>query len=315
MSGDHGLPTVIAGVLAACEKSIVPLKVYLCGHADGIKACLKEHSAIPSLNQQHCSLKIISCTDALLRTASPARFWKTAPQSSIIRCISLQQQGQVDASVSAGDTGILMSAAIFLIGRNKQYSRPALAALLPTITNRPVLVLDVGANTECRSEHLVDFARMGIDYLVRSGNKNPTVSLLNVGSESTKGPRAVREAAVALKQLDCAYSGFVEGSHVLAGKSDIVVCDGFTGNVLLKACGSFYKLVARVLEQPSGVTMGSVSGNPVAMSILNPDAYGAVPLLGINGIVLKAHGSSSSGAIANAVKAAVTLIQQNQTKS
>jgi glycerol-3-phosphate acyltransferase PlsX len=234
----------------------------------------------------------------------PARVWRKKTESSIVRSIALQREGRVDATLSAGDTRILMGAAIFILGRWPGVTRPALAAFLPTTASRATLVLDVGANLECRAPHLTAFGMMGHRYYREFfGIDNPTVALLNIGKEPTKGTRAIVDAGKALADRCAGYAGFIEGSHVLSGDADVVVCDGFTGNVLLKSCESFHRLAETVLGKDKKL-WSTIAGR---MSILDAANYGAVPLVGIEGVVFKAHGSSSSLAIAHAL---LTAVQQ-----
>ncbi len=295
-SGDFGPKVVISGFLEALKDSDIPFKALLCGNKDNIQKILVEEGA-----QREPGIEIIHCTDSISPLDNKARVWKKRADSSIVRCITLQREGDADASVSAGDTAILMGAALFILGRSEGVARPALAAFLPTIKNKPVLLLDVGANLNCRAEHLVSFARMGHKYVCRYLNKiAPSVALLNIGKEAHKGTRQVADANAALKNWKD-YIGYIEGDGVLSGTADVAVCDGFTGNVLLKTCETFHKLIKSFLGQSDNL------GN--RMAVLDPENYGAVPFLGIRGTVLKAHGGSSSRAITNAVLTAVKAVK------
>ena len=210
--------------------------------------------------------------------------------------------------MSAGDTGMLMGAAIFILGRLKGIGRPALAAFLPNAKKRSSLILDVGANLNCRPGHLVNFGLLGYRYIKKFLDMPyPKVALLNIGEEPYKGTKNIYEADKELKRSCSGYTGFIEGSGVLLGEADVIVCDGFVGNVLLKACESIHVLARTFLGQDQKA-MDTIKGN---MEILNPENYGAVPLLGIKGIVLKAHGCSSSKAISNAIITALTAIKKN----
>jgi glycerol-3-phosphate acyltransferase PlsX len=201
-----------------------------------------------------------------------------------------------------------MGAALFILGRSDGAVRPALAAFLPTVKNKPVLLLDVGANLNCRAEHLVAFAKMGECYISKFLAKElPAVTLLSIGKESVKGTKVITEAENSVKKECRNYCGFIEGNEILSGIADVVVCDGFSGNVLLKAFESFHQLAASVL----GEHMVSNNTLKKRMMILDPEMYGAVPFLGIKGTVLKAHGRSSSRAIANAINAAITAVINN----
>jgi glycerol-3-phosphate acyltransferase PlsX len=229
--------------------------------------------------------------------------WKDKAASSIVRCVALQKEGQADASMSAGDTGILIGSALFILGRAEGVSRPALAAFIPTPV-KPVLVMDVGANVSCRAEHLAGFVELGCAYISRLfGRSDVRAGLLNVGTEPAKGPDEVREAA-RLLEGNKNYIGFIEGNKVFSGEADVVVCDGFVGNVLLKTSESFYSLITGFLADSR--EMFEILSEK--MDALNPENYGAAPLLGINGTVLKAHGGSSVRSIKNAALTALKAV-------
>ncbi len=303
--GDYGSRVILEGVLEAQKQSKTTLTVHLCGDEKNIVDTLKELYGADEINREelvveHCS-QIVSADDI------PSRVWKNKKESSIIRCVSLQKEGVVSASLSAGDTRILMGASIFLLGRSKGVSRPALAALLPTTASHASLLLDVGANLDCRVEHLVSFGLMGYGYVKHFfGIDNPSVALLNIGGESSKGTRTIIEAAKILAGKCRGYHGFIEGDRVLSGDTDVIVCDGFSGNVLLKACESFHVLTESVLDG----NLKLIETLKKKMTILNAENYGAVPLLGLQGVVLKAHGSSSSKAITQALLTAVRAVRQ-----
>jgi glycerol-3-phosphate acyltransferase PlsX len=303
--GDFGVGVFVDGILEAQQCSETPLKIYVCGEENQIQVLL--HSRGWQKRDGDEDIIVVNCPVRVNEKDIPSRVWKNRKESSIVRCISLQKDGVVHASLSAGDTRILIGTSMFLLGRSKDVSRPALAALLPTTSLRPTLLLDVGANLDCRKEHLVSFGLMGYNYARYFFSiDNPSVALLNVGAESSKGTKTIVEAAKILAGKCRGYHGFIEGGRVLSGDADVVVCDGFMGNVLLKACESFHSLTETVLKGNQKL----VETLKKKMSILNAENYGAVPLLGLKGIVLKAHGSSSSKAIAQAILAAVRAVQQ-----
>jgi glycerol-3-phosphate acyltransferase PlsX len=310
-SGDFGCRVTIKGVLDAMESSGSPPQVFLCGNEAAIGRVLAEEG--DAAQRFRDSIAIVHCPErigALDRQRIWA--WRHRANASIIRCITLQKEGKVDASVSAGDTAILMSAALFILGRRKGAPRPALAAFLPTMQRKPVLLLDVGANLKCRKEHLAAFAFMGLEYISSMYEKKfPSVALLNVGKEKVKGFTSIRDADKLLRKKCSEYIGFIEGNQVLSGVADVVVCDGFAGNALLKTCESIHLLIAAVIERERPELLKEVQRHT---SVLDPENYGAVPFLGIKGIVLKAHGGSSPKAIASAVCAAERSARLNQSK-
>jgi glycerol-3-phosphate acyltransferase PlsX len=303
-SGDLGSQVLLEGVLEAKRRCGIDFIACLCGDGNSIENGLKQlkHGGVHS-----DSFIIEDSPENVEPGEAPSRVWKTKKRSSVIRSIALQKEGVVEATLSAGDTGILMGAAIFMLGRAGKASRPALAAFLPTVADRPSLVLDVGANLDCRTEHLATFGLMGHDYYRHYFNvDNPRVALLNIGHEPSKGSRTLADAGQRLAGECRGYCGFIEGSDVLSGKADVIVCDGFVGNVLLKACESFHTLTDSVLAGSRRLAKAVRK----KMTILNPENYGAVPLLGIHGVVFKAHGSSSAEAFANALIAAVTAVHR-----
>ena len=305
MSGDYGFAVIIEGIIEAKRLSRDPFTVYLCGDSEKIFETLKRTGI--SEKEYGNELIIEHCSDIVTSHDIPSRVWKKKAHSSIVRCISLQEEGIVDASMSAGDTGMLMGAAIFILGRLRGVHRPALAAFLPTTLKRASLLLDVGANLNCRVGHLVTFGIMGYAYSKNFfDNPSPRVALLNVGEEPYKGTKIIFEADKELTRSCNGYIGFIEGSGILRGEADVIVCDGFVGNILLKTYESFHILAETVLGQDKQI----LKHVRESMEILNPENYGAVPLLGIQGTVLKAHGCSSSKAIANAVLTGLTTIKK-----
>ena len=303
--GDYGPRVIIDGILKAQKESNTPLVVYLCGIKTDILSIIDSNGCNDRLRNKE--LIIENCPQVIDIYEVPSRVWKNKKYSSLVRCISLQKEGIVHASLSAGDTRIIISAAIFLLGRVREVIRPALAAFLPTIISQPSLLLDVGANLNCRVEHLVTFGLMGYEYVKKYFLiKNPSVALLNVGEESSKGTKTIVEASIILSSKCKGYCGYIEGGRLLSGDANVIICDGFLGNVLLKTCESFHTLIESVLKGNQKLIKLLIKN----MTILNPENYGAVPLLGLKGVVLKAHGSSSSKAIAQAIFTAVRTIEK-----
>ncbi|MCX7725568.1 MAG: hypothetical protein N2053_01835, partial [Chitinispirillaceae bacterium] len=223
-SGDFGPAVILSGIVEAKKKSVVNTRFLICGNRERLERVIKEIGAEKEL--EDC--EIVECSDMVDPSKKRASVWKTQKDTSIVRCITLQKEGMADASISAGDTGILMGAALFILGRKEGISRPALAACLPTIKKKTVLLLDVGANLSCRAEHLVSFAELGYLYLQKTVKiVNPSIGLLNIGKESIKGTKEIGIAHSRLKEKKINYIGFIEGSDILAGDVDIAVCDGF----------------------------------------------------------------------------------------
>jgi glycerol-3-phosphate acyltransferase PlsX len=298
-SGDFGPEAMVRGVIAARLAASEPFAVCLCGNEGQVRRVLADIGG----DAERCEFTVEHCPEEITAEDRRATVWKTKRGSSIVRCVTLQKEGLADASVSAGDTGVLIGSALFILGCVEGVARPALAAFIPT-PKKPVLIMDVGANINCRAELLAGFARLGCEYVSRvRGGKPPKAALLNVGSEPHKGPPEVRAAAELLGGCEN-YIGFIEGNKVFSGEADVVVCDGFVGNALLKACESFYALTSEFLAD-SPETYEKLSQK---IGALNPENYGAVPFLGIKGTVLKAHGGSSITSIKSAVLTAVKAV-------
>jgi glycerol-3-phosphate acyltransferase PlsX len=308
-SGDFGARVTVKGVLDALQKSDIRMHIYVCGNRSKIKRILAEEGEPRSrfrdnLEIVHCSERVVALKQRRVRA------WKDAQNASIIRCITLQKEGIVEASISAGDTAMLLGGALFILGRRKNAIRPALAAFLPTTGNHGALLLDVGANVICRKEHLVSFAMMGREYVAAmSGIVKPRIAMLNVGSEQVKGTSVIGEADKILRRKCPGYAGFIEANQVFSGGADVIVSDGFAGNVLLKTGESFHSLLKSVFEKRQDI----LAGLREEMAILDSESYGAVPFLGIKGIVLKAHGRSSARAITSAIFAAQAAVLRNRS--
>jgi glycerol-3-phosphate acyltransferase PlsX len=300
-SGDFGPDVIVRGVYAARQAVSMPFTAYLCGDEARLGRVLDELEEEAGFDRSEFIIE--HCPDVITEEDRRTMVWKNKVASSIVRCVTLQKEGLADASMSAGDTGILIGSALFILGRGEGVDRPALGAFIPT-PGKPILVMDVGANINCRAEHLAGFAELGRVYVNRLfGRTDARVALLNIGTEPSKGPKVVREAAEMLGS-NKDYIGFIEGNKVFSGEADVVVCDGFVGNVLLKTCESFYALTSEYMADSREAFDALVE----KIDALNPENYGAVPFLGVNGTVLKAHGGSSVRSIRNAALTALKTI-------
>jgi glycerol-3-phosphate acyltransferase PlsX len=237
--------------------------------------------------------------------------------SSIYVGLDLVRRGEVDAFVSAGNTGAVFATALVVLGRLRGVERPALGALLP-IPPRPALLLDAGANAECRPSHLVQFAQLGSVYMhTVMGVTEPRVGLLNIGEEATKGtPTLIETHAALAASSDVRFVGNVEGRHVFAGDVDVIVTDGFTGNITLKLAEALIDMVFREMRQVASESTRARVGGMLLRPALREMAmgldyrkYGAAPLLGVDGTVFVAHGRSDMRTIANAVQTAATAAE------
>lgn len=299
--GDYGPEAIIKGVLEAFAISKTPFAVSLCGERDEINNILQEFSKEYDIEQY--SIDVIHCPHIDISGESPSRVWKRYNNSSIVKTIQLQCERKVQVSLSTGDTGVLISTSAILLGKHAGISRPALGILLPTVAGGKTLLLDVGANLDCRTEHLVSFGVAGANYYRTVCDKEvPSVGVLNIGHEENKGTKRVKKCAQALKTLCKGFAGFVEGNQILAGGTDVIVCDGFVGNVMLKSWEGFYRLAKMVLREQES---SNVSSFKKTMGMFNANKYGAAPLIGVDGLVFKAHGASSYKAVMYALLTAV----------
>lgn len=292
------VPEIEGAILAL--KNNPDLEIVLVGKTEVIEQELAKHDAKGLKYSIHHTSEVIEMGD------SPSKALKTKRDSSIVHCIELQKAGKVQASVSAGNTGAFMGAALFGLGRIENVQRPAITIAIPTVSGY-TLMLDMGANSDCRPQHLLQFARMGQIFVENMWDKkNPRVGLLSVGEESSKGNEVVVAAHNLLKESGMNFIGNVEGNGILHDKSDVIVCDGFVGNVLLKFYESFPGLLHKTL---GGLLKGEAARG--FLDKFNKENYGGADLLGVNGVVIICHGSSTPKAIQNAINRASKMITKN----
>jgi len=309
MGGDHGPSVVVHGAVRFFKESSGKLsknvKIILVGHQDTVARLLTQAGG------QKYPIEIQHASQVITMDDHPAEALKQKPDSSMMVMAGLQRKGIANAMVSPGNTGAMMASSMFALGRIKGISRPALASTIPTIGN-PTILVDVGANVDCRPQLLYKFAFMGSIYSrLVFGVDKPKVSLLNVGSEPSKGPQDIKDVYKLLQKAPLNFSGNIEGNGILMGDADVVVCDGYTGNVLVKFIESIAAMVGGTLylEMKKQWTsrMGYLFMKPSFNKLwkkFDAAEYGGAPLLGLNGVAIVAHGSSSALAIRNAVAAA-----------
>ncbi len=290
MGGDHAPEQIVLGAIDAAKAGCEPVLV---GDTDAIKAVLDGFD-----------LPIIAASQVIEMEDDPARAIREKKDASVSVAARLVSEGKADGMVSAGSTGAALAAAAFIIGRIEGVNRPAIASVFP----HGEVVLDSGANLSCRPEHLVQFAVMGAALAeVLNGRSPARVGLVNIGEEAGKGRDLEKESFIAIAQLDgIDFVGNIEGRHIASGAADVLVTDGFTGNVLLKtaegAARMSYELMASALLNGEVAHMADVLEE--ARTQLDPEATGGAHLLGTKGVVVIAHGSSSRRAVANAIQMA-----------
>jgi glycerol-3-phosphate acyltransferase PlsX len=309
MGGDSAPQAEIAGVVEALAALPDDFLVQLVGRPQSIEAELSRH---PTVDRSR--LEIFPAPDVIGMGEKPLASVRRKPNSSVVVGLTLQKNGASDAFVSAGNTGATLAASTMMLGLHDGVERATAAAICPT-GGKPVLVLDGGANLDCSARELVGFALLGTVFMRDIlGRPNPVVGLLNVGEEEGKGTAVVREAHQLLKQTQrINYCGNIEGRDVLPGPQqrvpvDIVVCDGFVGNVLLK----FYESAARMFVGLVADRAPDVMGRPALRALfqhLDYSTFGGAPLLGVRGVSIICHGASSPNAIKNAIGVALQAVR------
>jgi glycerol-3-phosphate acyltransferase PlsX len=312
MGGDHGPSVVVPAVIRAISDLPQDVRFLLHGDETAIRQGLTRHPDIARRSQ------IVPAERVIAMDEKPAQALRRGKGTSMWNAVEAVREGQAAAALSAGNTGALMAISKLILRMSGELERPALVTSIPT-PNGVTTFLDVGANIDCDAERLVEFAIMGEAYhRAAHGAPKPTVGLLNVGAEEMKGHEEVREAHRILREgkIDVDYRGFVEGDDITRGAVDVIVTDGFTGNVALKAMEGAARFITSELRSAltSGFlpTVGAVLARPALQRFrerMSPTP--AAPLLGLNGIVLKAHGGASARDFAMAIQLAVDLARSD----
>jgi len=309
MGGDHAPEDIVSGaVFAATEKNI---PVILVGDEQRISALLNEKRSVsPLVSVRHAS-QVVGMAD------SPSAAVRRLKNSSIRVAFDLLKRGEAEAVVSAGNSGATMAAAMFVLKKIEGVERPAIATFHPTSKGYSLL-LDAGGNVDCKPFHLVQFGVMGAIFARRVSKKeNPRVGILSNGSEESKGNELTREAHLIMKRCDLNYIGLVEGRDIYDGTADVVVCDGFVGNVGLKMCEGLAEVLERIFREEIRKSLRAKLGYLLIKDVFKEVAkkgdyseYGGAPLVGINGTCIICHGNSSPKAITNAI-----VLARNMTES
>jgi phosphate acyltransferase len=308
MGGDHGCEVVIAGVKQALAADQTIAVMLLVGQETDIRAAQRQ----AGLSDRR--VEIVHASEVLTMDDKPLEGIRKKKDSSLVRAIELVRDGKADAVISTGNTGALVAGSMKL-GRIEGVARPAIACRFPSRT-QDFMLLDAGANAVGEPTHLAQFAVMGNTYAREVfGLPRPRVGVLSNGSEESKGNDLTRETARLCAQLDLNFIGYVEGFALFNDAVDVVVCDGFVGNIVLKSVESMSRMLVHMLktELAAGPVrkLGAVLAQGAFTSLkhrIDPEVYGGAAMLGLNGIVIKAHGSSRERAIANAIRVAAEEI-------
>lgn len=309
MGGDHAPVAEVAGAALALAEFDADFSLVLVGRPDVIEAELAKHPEI-----DRTRLSVVEATEVVGMGEKPLHAVRKKPNSSLVVGLALHRDGHADAFVSAGNTGAILAGSTILLGLHDGVDRATVASSFPA-PDGFVLVLDSGANLDCTPKELVNFAVLGSIYMRDViGRPSPKVGLLNVGEEDEKGNAIVREVHQALKQdAELNYVGNIEGRdivvpHPVHGHIDVVVCDGFVGNVVLKFYESMGRLVYGLLKRESPALLTMPEMQPL-LRFLDYSEYGGAPLLGVKGVPIICHGSSSPQAIKNAIRMAIESVR------
>lgn len=316
MGGDHAPAAPIAGALLALREFGAAHTIQLIGREPVVRAELERQLAgeFADVRTAATAFAFVHADDVIEMTDKPSVAIRGKPQSSMAVGLRLQPEGRSDAFVSAGNTGAQMAASVFILRLHTGVNRPAISTLLPT-ARQSVVVLDSGANVDCSAAELVQFARLGAVYAEDVlGRSNPSVGLLSIGEEPEKGNAVVKDAHQLLAASGLNFHGNLEGRDIPAGESDrgpfdVVVCDGFVGNVVLKLYEGVAPMMLGLLMK-SGVTREQLAG---ALQHLDYASVGGAPLLGVKGVSIICHGKSSPKAIKNALVVAVRTVESRMS--
>lgn len=312
MGGDGGVGAMLHGCAKALEDGITS-KLILFGNEPEMRRIV----AAEKIVFPHGRIEFRHAEDVVTMDTKPSQAMRRGRKTSMWAAISAVKEGEANAIVSCGNTGALMAMSVLQLRMIEGVDRPAITALWPNMRDRQTVVLDVGANVEATAEQLVQFAIMGEAYFrALTGKEKPTVGLLNVGAEELKGHELIRTAATTLRDADpeMSFEGFVEGNDLSKGTVDVVVTDGFTGNIALKAAEGTARMIGSWVRGAvtSGIfaKMGALmmyGGLKQLRDRSNPSNVNGAPLLGLNGLVIKSHGGSDADGVASALKVADNL--------
>ena len=307
--GTDGAPaSEIAGVVEVLRDSDPELEVILVGDESTIRSELGRHEGYPSDR-----LSVVHAPDRVLSSDTPSTVIRRKPESSIVVGLRLQKTGEADAFISAGSTGAVMAASLFILRPLDGVDRPAIGAVVPT-GEGSLLLLDAGANVDCKPNQLVQFARLGSVYAKHLMDvEDPRVGLLNIGEEPGKGDELALTAHGLLSESEVNFVGNIEGHEIIRGACDVLVCDGFVGNVLLKFYESVSSFIVDLLRQ--GIDSTEFTGDlEEIFRVLDYTEIGGAPLLGVNGVSIICHGGSPPKAIRNAIRVAARSVRSSMVE-
>jgi len=318
MGGDSGAAIMVAGAERAHARR-QDLRFLIFGDSAQIGAELARHTDLAGVTE------VIHCDDVIAATDKPSQAMRRAKTTSMGKAIAAVKAGDADAMVSGGNTGALMAMSKLSLRTMRGIDRPALAALLPTLGENDLVMLDLGANTECDTKNLVQFAVMGAAYSrVVLDLERPRVRLLNIGTEELKGTDDIKEAAAILRDADylrMRFDGFTEGDKLSTGEVDVIVTDGFSGNIALKTAEGTARFVTDLLKRAFTSSVRSKIGFLISRPAtellrhhLDPNNHNGAVFLGLNGLIVKSHGNANAKGVANAIRVAARMVREDLTR-
>ena len=312
MGGDNAPLEIVKGAVEASSK--IDHQIVIVGREDEINAELAKY------NYDESKIQVVHASEVIENEDSPVKAIRRKTDSSMVKGLTMLKDGEGDLFISAGNTGAYMAGSLFILGRIPGIDRPAISSIYPIAGGAlPSIIVDAGANSECRPSNLLEFAIMGSLYMEKvMDRKNARVGLVNLGVEENKGTTVTKAAHKLLKEADINFIGNVEARDVPKGACDVIVCDGFTGNIILKLTEGFawnlLKTMKKKFTDGISAKMGAVLLAGKVKEIKDEfdySEYGGAPILGVNGHVLKIHGSSGSAAVKNAIIKGIPYAQEN----
>jgi len=311
MGGDYAPAEIVKGAVKAAE--VIPHDIYIVGRKAEIEEELKKNK------YKKKSIKIVNADDVITMSDSPVKAIRRKTESSMVVGLNMLKDGHGDVFISGGNTGALVVGARMILGRIEGIDRPVLASVYPKLGGEPSLLVDAGASSEAKAQNLLEYGLMGSIYMEKVwGRKDPKVGLVNLGTEESKGTSVIKDAYARLKTAPINFIGNVEARELPTGECEVIVCDGFVGNVILKLseglAWNILKLVKNMLMSNLRTKIASLALKSKMSSLVKEfdyEEYGGAPVLGVNGPVIKIHGSSGSTAVMNAIIKSVPYSEEN----
>lgn len=310
MGGDNAPGAIVEGAVLASK--VIDHEIVIIGQEELINQELKKYK------YNHDKITVADAREVITNDEAPVRAVRSKKDSSIVKGIDMVKNGEGDIFISAGSTGALLSGGLFILGRIQGIDRPALASIYPILGGEPSLLVDAGANAECKPNNLLEFGMMGNIYMEKViGRPSPRVGLVNIGTEAAKGSTLTKAAYELLEQSDMNFVGNVEAREVPKSACDVIVCDGFTGNVVLKLTEGLAWNILQVIKKKFTDGVKAKLGAALLIDKLGElkkefdySEYGGAPILGVKGPIVKMHGSSSANAVKNTILKGIPFVEE-----